>query len=186
MGDIGTARPRGSALARVAPELQQEIEQFLYAEAALVDARGFDEWLTLLADDLRYVMPTRRTTLRREQDREISAADEVALFDEDKASMELRVGRLNTGMAWAEEPPSRTRHLITNVRIRPGDRDGEYRVACDFLVYRNRLERDVDLFVGQREDILRVADNAYGYVIAQRRIVLDQSTVLAANLSIFF
>ena len=180
------AEARGAALARVAPELQQEIEQFLYAEGALLDARGFDEWLTLLADDLRYVMPTRRTTLRREQAREVSGADEVALFDEDKASMTLRVGRLNTGMAWAEEPPSRTRHLVTNVRIQPGGAHGEYRVRCAFVVYRNRLERDVDLFVGEREDLLRAADNPYGYVIAGRRIVLDQSTVLAANLSVFF
>jgi 3-phenylpropionate/cinnamic acid dioxygenase small subunit len=180
------AEGRASALARVAPELQQEIEQFLYAEAALLDARGFDEWLTLLAEDLRYVMPTRRTTLRREQDREVSGPHEVALFDEDKASMTLRVGRLNTGMAWAEEPPSRTRHLVTNVRILPGEREGEYRVRCAFILYRNRLERDVDVFVGEREDLLRVADNAYGYVIASRRILLDQTTVLAANLSVFF
>ena len=91
--------------ALVAPVLQQEIEQFLYAEAAVLDARQFDVWLTLLAHDLHYFMPVRRTMQRRERDLEISAPDEVALFDEDKPSMVVRVRRLNTGLAWAEEPP---------------------------------------------------------------------------------
>lgn len=180
------AEERGAALARAAPELQQEIEQFLYAEAALLDARDFDTWYGLLADDLRYVVPTRRTTLKREQERELSAPDEAALFDEDKASMGLRMRRLASGMAWAEEPPSRTRHLVGNVRIHPAERDGEYRVESAFLLYRSRLERDVDIFVGRREDVLRVADTPYGYLIARRTVVLDQSTVLAANLSVFF
>jgi 3-phenylpropionate/cinnamic acid dioxygenase small subunit len=171
--------------ARVAPDLQQEIEQFLYAEAALLDARQFDTWLTLLADDLHYFMPTRRTMQRRERDLEISAPDEVALFDEDKPSMVVRVRRLNTGLAWAEEPPSRTRHLVSNVRIEelPG---GEYAVRSYFALHRNRLERDVDLFFGERLDTLRRADNAYGFVIARRTIQLDQATLLAPNLSMFF
>ncbi|HEY0674787.1 MAG TPA: aromatic-ring-hydroxylating dioxygenase subunit beta [Immundisolibacter sp.] len=127
--------------ARVAPELQQEIEQFLYAEAALLDAREFDVWLSLLADDLHYFMPIRRTLQRRERGLEISAPDEVALFDEDKPSMVVRVRRLHTGMAWAEEPPSRTRHLVSNVRIGqlPG---GEFSVRSYFALHRNRLERD--------------------------------------------
>lgn len=179
------ADPRGSALAGAAPELQQEIEQFLYAEAALLDARDFDAWFDLLADDVRYVMPTRRTTLRRETARELSAPDEVALFDEDKASMGLRMRRLASGMAWAEEPPSRTRHLVTNVRITPGAQ-GEYEVHCNFVLYRSRLERDVDIFVGTRTDLLRRTEGIYGYQIARRTVVLDQATVLAPNLSVFF
>lgn len=174
-----------AAPARIAPELQQEIEQFLYAEAALLDARDFDTWLTLLADDLHYFMPTRRTLQRRERGLEISAPDEVALFDEDKASMLVRVRRLNTGLAWAEEPPSRTRHLVSNVRIEelPG---GEFTVRSYFALHRNRLERDVDLFFGERRDTLRRAANAYGFLIARRTIHLDQATVLAPNLSMFF
>jgi 3-phenylpropionate/cinnamic acid dioxygenase small subunit len=171
--------------ARVAPQLQQEIEQFLYAEAALLDARQFDTWLTLLADDLHYFMPTRRTVQRRERELEISAPDEVALFDEDKASMVVRVRRLNTGLAWAEEPPSRTRHLVSNVRVTEQS-TGEYAVCSYFALYRNRLERDVDIFFGERLDTLRRAANDYGFVIARRTIHLDQATVLAPNLSMFF
>ncbi|GAB4351345.1 MAG: 3-phenylpropionate/cinnamic acid dioxygenase subunit beta [Immundisolibacter sp.] len=171
--------------ALVAPVLQQEIEQFLYAEAAVLDARQFDVWLTLLAHDLHYFMPIRRTMLRRERDFEISAPDEAALFDEDKRSMEVRVRRLNTGLAWAEEPPSRTRHLVSNVRI--GELgDGQYHVRSYFALHRSRLERDVDLFFGERVDTLRRADNGYGFVIARRTVYLDQATVLAPNLSMFF
>jgi len=165
--------------------LQQEIEQFLYAEAALLDAREFDTWLTLLAEDLHYFMPTRRTTLRRERDLEYSAADEVALFDEDRPSMVVRVRRLNTGLAWAEEPPSRTRHLVTNVRI-TDQGNGEYTVNSYFALHRSRLERDVDLFYGERIDRLRRVDSAFGFQIARRTIHLDQATVLAPNLSMFF
>jgi 3-phenylpropionate/cinnamic acid dioxygenase small subunit len=171
--------------ALVAPVLQQEIEQFLYAEAAVLDARQFDVWLTLLAHDLHYFMPVRRTMQRRERDLEISAPDEVALFDEDKPSMEVRVRRLNTGLAWAEEPPSRTRHLVSNVRIEELA-GGQYAVRSYFALHRSRLERDVDLFFGERLDTLRRADNGYGFVIARRTVYLDQATVLAPNLSMFF
>lgn len=130
-------------------------------------------------------MPTRRTTLRRERDREYSAADEVALFDEDKPSMGVRVRRLNTGLAWAEEPPSRTRHLVTNVRIADSG-NGEYEMRSYFALHRSRLERDVDLFYGERIDRLRQTDTPFGFVIARRAIHLDQATLLAPNLSMFF
>ena len=168
------------------PVLQWEIEQFLYAEAALLDELRFDDWLALLTDDIHYYMPTRRTRLAREADRSISAPDEVALFDEDKQSLALRVRRLHTGMAWAEEPASRTRHLVSNVRVSPGGQPQEYRVQCNWLLYRSRLEREVDQFVGTREDLLRRADNALGWQIARRHLLLDQTLVLANNLSIFF
>jgi 3-phenylpropionate/cinnamic acid dioxygenase small subunit len=134
---------------------------------------------------LHYFMPTRRTTLRRERDLEFSAADEVALFDEDKPSMVVRIRRLNTGLAWEEEPPSRTRHLVSNVRIGDEGQD-QYAVHSYFALHRSRLERDVDLFYGERIDRLRRADTPFGFVIARRTIHLDQATVLAPNLSMFF
>jgi len=88
-------------------------------------------------------------------------------------------------MAWAEDPPSRTRHLITNVVVEPDSgTDDEYRVDSNFLVYRNRLETEVDLFAGSRTDLLRRTPD--GFRIASRRIVLDQNVLLSKNLSIFF
>ncbi len=165
-------------------ELQHEIEQFLYHEAALVDEGKFHEWLELFAEDIHYWMPTRYNRTRRERDRDTSRPDEIAFFDEDKHSLSVRVKRLDTGMAWAEDPPSRTRHLVTNVQIRPRAIDGEVEVTSCFLLYRTRLETDLNIFAGRREDVLRKTPG--GWRIARRKIVLDQNVVLAKNLSVFF
>jgi 3-phenylpropionate/cinnamic acid dioxygenase small subunit len=166
-------------------ELQHEIEQFLYHEAALLADREYRDWLDLFADDIHYWMPTRYNRLRREMDKEFSAPDEAAFFDDDKDSLNRRIIRLETGMAWAEDPPSRTRHLFTNIRVVPSDAD-EYEAHCNFLLYRSRLEHDVEFFVGAREDLLRRVDRGVGWEIARRKIVLDQSTLNAKNLSMFF
>jgi benzene/toluene dioxygenase beta subunit len=179
-----TARPAPVA-ERVTPELQQEIEQFLYHEARILDDRNYEEWYALLADDLHYFMPTRYNRLRRESAKEFSGPDEAAFFDEDKASIAMRIRRLNTGMAWAEDPPSRTRHLVSNVTIRPLG-SGEYEVDSYYLLYRSRLEREVETFVGMRHDLLRRADNPAGFQVSRRTIVLDQATLMARNLSFFF
>lgn len=170
----------------VTPNLQFEIEQFLYAEADLLDRRRFHDWYALLAEDIHYVMPVRFNRLRREMDHEFSRPDEVAHFDEDKRSLLVRIKRLDTGQAWAEEPPSRTRHMVTNVRVNPTDSPDEYVVACCFYLYRSRLERQIDTFVGGREDVLRRADNTFGFEIAKRTIFIDQTLITANNMSVFF
>jgi biphenyl 2,3-dioxygenase beta subunit len=180
------SRPeQDSSAAPVTPELQQEIEQFLYRESRILDDRRYEKWYALLADDLHYFMPTRYNRLKREADKEFSAPDEAAFFDEDKRSIAMRIRRLNTGLAWAEDPPSRTRHMVSNVVIRPIAND-EYEVDCYYLLYRSRLEREVEIFVGMRHDVLRRADNPGGFQVARRTIILDQSTLLARNLSFFF
>ena len=174
----------------VTPELQQEIEQFLYRESRILDDRRYEEWYELLADDLHYFMPTRYNRLKREADKEFSAPDEAAFFDEDKGSIAMRIRRLNTGMAWAEDPPSRTRHMVSNVVIRPIANpianNEEYEVDCYYMLYRSRLEREVEIFVGMRHDLLRRADNPAGFQVARRVIILDQTILLARNLSFFF
>lgn len=174
-----------STAERVTPELQQEIEQFLYHEARVLDERNYHEWFDLLADDIHYYMPTRYNRLKREADHEFSKPDEAAFFDEDKHSIAQRIRRLDTGMAWAEDPPSRTRHTVSNVVIRPRGK-GEYEVDCYYLLYRSRLEREVEMFVGMRHDLLRRASNAAGFMIAARTIILDQAVLMARNLSFFF
>jgi len=173
-------------LVGVGVELQHEIEQFLYHEAALLDDRNFDSWFELLADDLHYWMPTRQNRLLRELDREYSAPDEAAHFDETKEHIGQRITRLATGMAWAEDPPSRTRHLVSNVRISPGDSPDEYAVESAFILYRSRLEREEDLWSGRREDVLRRVSVGVGWQVARRTIRLDMATLLTKNLSSFF
>jgi len=165
--------------------LEREIERFLYAEAKLLDERRFQEWYELFADDVRYFMPLRENRLVRELDQEFSGDDDLSYFDDDKRFLHSRVLRLETGMAWAEDPPSRTRHLITNVVVDPvAVADDEYSVESNFLLYRNRLETEVDIFAGSRSDVLRRSPS--GWLIANRKIVLDQNVLLSKNLSVFF
>ena len=176
--------------------LQADVERFLYREARLLDERRFREWLDLFTEDCRYWMPVRTTRLPRNSksvvilDREHYREDEVArdgemaYFDDDKATLLMRVERLETGMAWAEDPPSRTRHLVTNVEIVDELEDGRLLVYSNFLTYRHRLETDVDVFVGRREDTLLRTDGSF--LVVHRKIVLDQNVIDANNLSIFF
>lgn len=166
-------------------ELRVEIEQFLYFEAALLDSRQFADWYRLFADDVHYWMPNRSNRLMQEAGQEKTTTKELGLFDENKTSLGWRVSQILTRKHWAEDPPSRARHLVTNIRIEPTEEIDEYAVHSNFLVYRNRLEDEVDIWVGERQDILR-RRRARTWQIARRTIVLDQNVVLSKNLSIFF
>jgi len=168
--------PIGDALTR-------EVERFVYREARLLDERRFNEWLELFTEDARYWMPVRMDKSSKAPG-EFSAEGELAFFDETKETLRMRVKKLETGMAWAEEPPSRTRHLITNVEIDPGDAESELKALSNFMLYRTRLENKQDILVGRREDLLRRENGAWK--IARRKIFLDQTVVSADNLSIFF
>lgn len=173
------------ATTRIGVELQHDIEQFLYAEAALLDDRKLEEWFALMAPDVHYFMPVRSNRQQREIAQEVSVVGDIAHFDETHELLYQRVRRFRLGTAWAEDPPSRTRHLVTNVRVRPTEGEDEYDVESNFLAYRTRLERDQDMFVGQRSDLLRRSSTGLGWQIARRTILLDQATVLTKNISIF-
>ena len=172
-------------------ETHFEVEQFYYDEAELLDDGRFADWLELLADDLDYWMPTRTNRLRRQQALAIAARGEAAFYDETKESLAWRIRRFDSGMAWAEDPPSRTRHLVTNVVVRhidsshhPDFSPDDLEVRSAFLVYRNRSEREENVFAGRRIDILRRAEG--GLQVARRVILLDQNVLQAKNISTFF
>ena len=177
-------------------ETIREIEQFLYREARLLDERRFHEWLDLLTEDVHYRMATRGNRYLRSSksvaaldparqiENDPEGEDEFAVLDEDKASLAGRVARLDTGMAWAEDPPSRTRHFIANIEVAPGSGTGEIEVRCNFIVYKNRSEAEQDFYVGARRDLLRRVGS--DWKIAQRRLTLDQNVMLAKNISTFF
>jgi 3-phenylpropionate/cinnamic acid dioxygenase small subunit len=160
-----------------------ELMQFYIREAWLLDERKLREWLDLFTDDVLYFMPRRKNVRRREADREVTARGDLAVIEDDKRYLQMRVERLESGMAWAEDPPSRTRHLIGNlvVESRAG---GEVLARTAFLVYRSHLETDQQLLAGSREDILRPVDG--GWKVARRTIVLDANVLLDKNLSVLF
>jgi 3-phenylpropionate/cinnamic acid dioxygenase small subunit len=165
-------------------ELRCRIEDFLYLEAELLDDRKLREWLELLTDDVRYWMPIRHNPSERPNEitDELSKPGEGYYFDDNKENLRLRVERVYSRSAWAELPPSRTRHLISNVRVKKDD-GVELEVHSNFLVYRTRMETDKDLFVGTRQDTLRRENG--GFKIARRTIVLDQAVLDAKNISVF-
>jgi 3-phenylpropionate/cinnamic acid dioxygenase small subunit len=177
-------------------DLVREVEQFLYREARLLDDRRFHEWLTLFTDDVRYRMTGRSNRYpksskaiaildpERYVEDDLVREDELALLDETTESLSARVARLDSGMAWAEDPPSRTRHFVANVEVEAGDNDSEVTVYSNFLVYRSRAETEQDFYVGSRRDVLRRVAGAWK--IAQRRLVLDQNVLTAKNISTFF
>jgi 3-phenylpropionate/cinnamic acid dioxygenase small subunit len=159
-----------------------ELMQFYIREAWLLDERKFQEWLGLFTEDVLYFMPRRKNVPRRESHREVTPLGDLALIEDDKRYLEMRVARLETGMAWAEDPPSRTRHLIGNLVAEPLD-SGDVQAKTAFLVYRSHLETDQQLLAGSREDVLRRVDGAWK--VAKRTIVLDANVLLDKNLSIF-
>ena len=175
-------------------DLLRDVERFLYREARLLDERRFHEWLELFTDDVRYWMAGRSTrypassqaitVLDRDRRQALEVEDELAILAETKGTLGGRIARLDTGMAWAEDPPSRTRHLVTNIEVEPGDTPSELTVYSNFLVYRTRAESEQDLYVGARQDVLRRVDGAWK--IARRKLVLDQNVLLPKNVSIFF
>lgn len=182
--DEATAAETEEAMRAVV--LQHRVERFLYREAQLLDTWLWPEWLELFAEDIRYWMPVRRNRLRRQRGAdETPRGIEMAHFDDDHKSLELRVQQMGSGTHWAEDPPSRCRHLVTNVRVEPvGPDSPELNVRSNFIVYRNRLEVEVDLWAGERQDVLRPVDGSFE--IAKRTILLDQNVVLSKNLSVFF
>ena len=159
-----------------------ELMQFYIREAWLLDERKLKEWLDLFTDDVLYFLPRRKNVPRREAHRELTPLGDLAILEEDKRYLEMRVARLDTGMAWAEDPPSRTRHLIGNLEAAPLE-TGEVEAKTAFLVYRSHLETDHQLLSGCREDLLRKVDGAWK--VARRTIVLDANVLLDKNLSVF-
>jgi len=88
-------------------------------------------------------------------------------------------------MSWSEEPPSRTRHLITNIRIEATEIEDEYHVYTNYLLYRSQKEKDIMIYVGKRVDVLRKTEANLGWLIAKREITLDQATFTSHNLTVF-
>jgi p-cumate 2,3-dioxygenase subunit beta len=139
-----------------------EIEEFLYEEAALLDAWRLREWLALLTDDATYEIPATDTPDGDSRTSLFIVADNIE-------RIRSRVNQLLGKAAWAENPPSRTRRLISNVRILAVDGD-TIRVTANFVVYRMRVEQ-VDTYVGRSEYTLVRRDGALR--IQRRRAILD-------------
>lgn len=164
-------------------QLQYQVEQFLFHEAALLDDRRFSDWLELIADDVHYWMPIRRTVMLADLDREFTKIGGMSFFDDDKNDLKMRVDKLYSGSSWSEDPPSRTRHNVSNVQVTDLAGD-EVSVTLNFELTRARLNDNTDAWSGKRLDRLRRVGQRFE--IVQRHIFLDQTLIQSANMSNLF
>lgn len=172
----GTLVPIGSPV-------YNQILQFLYVEARLLDEIRLKEWGATLAEDLIYTAPLRET--RPVSQQAASVVRTMQHYHDDWRSVMGRIVRLTgTKSAWAEDPPSRTRRLVTNVLVEETDKPQEYSVRSYLLVTRSRFNFDeFDLISAERRDVLRV--DGESFKLARREILLDQAVLGTPNLAIF-
>jgi p-cumate 2,3-dioxygenase beta subunit len=158
-----TVAPEADRLARHA--LRLDVEDFLYAEAALLDAWRLDDWFALFTADARYEVPS--TDLPSGE-----PATALMLISDTHAMIAARVKRLNSRKAHREFPWSRTRRIIGNVRIL-AESGEDVEATANFAVYRSR--RDVSVYMGQyRYRLVRDGDT---FKIRFRRAELDVETL---------
>ena len=167
------------------------VQQWLYAEARLLDERRYDLWLERMSPAVRYRIPTREYVTQGDPrdfsqwatDREFGRPRSLDLIDDDAEGLRSRVGRLQTGMAWAETPPSMTRRLVGNVEILGVDDDGVVSAVSGLFLAKSRADERV-LLTAQRRD--RLEPDADGYRLRERLVILDDAVLAAANLSTLF
>lgn len=162
-------------------EIYNRLLETLYDEAAALDERRFDDWVAMLAPDLIYTAPIRLTRTGPNRDRDVMRT--MMHFDDTYASILMRTGRLSKS-AWAEDPPSRTRRFVTNVRIAECEDAGDYEVVSYLSLERSRGDNwQNESVTAERRDIWRAGDS--GYKLSRREIICDQSTLSMANFAIF-
>ncbi len=139
-----------------------EVEDFLYAEAALLDEWKLDSWLALFTEDATYSVPSTDAP-------EADPSDTLFLIADDAASLRSRVEQLMGKTTWSENPHARTRRLLGNVRIRRTDAARAW-VTANFVVHRMRSHQTAT-YVGRYEYVLE--RRPAGLRIQQRRAILD-------------
>ena len=148
---------------------RDQVEEFLYMEAELLDDWRLPEWSDLYTDDARYDV----TSLDLEDPVAASSEDTLFILADDKSRLVSRARRLMKKSAHAEYPHSKTRHLISNVRLAPAV-NGEQMVKANFVVYRTKEERTTQ-YMGQAHYVLVLNDGDIR--IRKKRCILDLNSL---------
>ncbi len=171
---------------KVKPKRQRALERFYFYEARLLDNREFRQWLSLVDEGIRYIMPSRTNLMvdNRERgnetmisvDRELEGEDSMGcpIREESYVHLAVRVERAFKVNAWSENPPARTRRIVGNVELmgREGD---ELSVLSNFHLYYARPGSGNFLYSGQRRDTLASASG--GFRIRRREVVMDHAEI---------
>jgi ethylbenzene dioxygenase beta subunit len=164
------------------PEQYARVAAWINLEAELLDTGRERQWLeTMVSKEIVYQLPLRQTV---ERARGTGFATATFHLDESYGSLLTRVSRNESAFAWAEDPPSRIRHFVTNLRVCEID-SGQFGVKSNLLIYRTRGdETQPQLLSGERQDVLRVEDE--NLKLYRRTILLDLTVIETHNLAIFF
>ena len=177
------------------PEQQRELERFYYQEARMLDNRQYQQWLALVAEDISYEIPSRVNPMvdNRERgnehmisvERELEGLDSTGcpLRQESYLHLALRVERAFKVNSWSENPPARTRRIVSNVELM-AEQDGALSVVSNFLLYYARPGSDNHLYSGQRRDTL--VRTGEGLRIRRRQVILDYANIDQPTLGLLF
>lgn len=180
---IQPGSPVGIKRVSIGSDLYNQVLTFLYEEATLLDQIRLKEWSELLATDLVYTVPLRHTRLQADQSASIVRS--VQHYHDDYRSIMGRILRLSGKSAWAEDPPSRTRRLVTNVFVEETENANEFVVTSYLLLTRNRFkDHHVDIVSGERRDVLRLGEDGC-FKLARREVIIDQAVLGTPNLAVF-
>jgi len=179
---IQPGSPIGIKRVPVGADIYNQVVTFLYEEATLLDQIRLQEWAARLDTDLIYTVPLRHT--RTQSELSASIVRSVQHYHDDYRSIMGRVLRLSGKSAWAEDPPSRTRRLVTNVFVEETATPDEYVVTSYLLLTRSRFkDHHVDIVSGERRDVLRMHED--GFKLARREVIIDQAVLGTPNLAVF-
>lgn len=157
------------------------ILETLYDEAAALDERRIDDWIAMLSKELVYQAPIRITRTGKTRDMDVMRT--MFHFDENYDSILMRTGRLQKS-AWAEDPPSRCRRFITNVRVGECESPNEYEVVSYLFLERSRGDNpENESITAERRDIWRDVEGSYQLI--RREIIVDQAVLGISNFAIF-
>jgi 3-phenylpropionate/cinnamic acid dioxygenase small subunit len=159
--------------------VRERVAAFYAHETMLLDDGRLRDWLELVDDEVRYIMPMRETRMGPPAD---NPNPPFYLYNDDKASLLTRVARLETGMALVESPPSATQRLVTDIHILSANA-AFVEARSSFLVVQVRDEQNETQFTGRRTDRLRVTGEGFRLV---RRDILLVHFVLSRTISMFF
>lgn len=179
----------------IAPEQQRELERFYFHEARLLDNRQYLQWLALLSQDIRYLMPSRVNVQvnnrdRGEEDmisveRELEGEDSMGCphREENYILLMLRAQRAYKINSWSEHPPARTRRIVGNIELMARQAD-TLSVLSNFHLYYTRPGNENIIYSGQRRDTLLAMPE--GLRIGRREVVLDYATIQLPTLGLLF
>jgi ethylbenzene dioxygenase beta subunit len=167
---------------RVGSDQYNEVVEWLHTEAELLDDGHERVWLEqMVSRDVVYQVPLRQTV---ERARGTGFIEGTYHLDETYGSLGSRVARNETTYAWAEDPPSRIRHFVSNIRAAETP-DGDLAVRSNLLIMRTRQEQATpQIFAGERHDVLRREDGVLR--LYRRRVLLDLTVLATHNLALFF